>query len=231
MKCFFESARTLMTMVVAIAALYGSSVARSQGVTDTAATGADQPKSLFITIIEGEGALNDIRERTAREPIVEVDDENHKPVAGALVLFAIDGNGGASAPATFSGLQSLAVQTGEDGRAVARGFKPTNITGQFHIKVRASKGQALAEASILQTNFAAILSQQGTPNAPAVHKVGIFAHKKVDVLIATAIVVGVVTGILISSSGSTTSITTGTGTVGAPAATAGIRIQLHRHSP
>ncbi len=46
------------------------------------------PNRIFIQIIDGEGALNDIRSRTAREPIVEVDDENHKPIAGALVLFS-----------------------------------------------------------------------------------------------------------------------------------------------
>ena len=36
-----------------------------------------------IEVVEGDGAINNIRQRTAREPIVQVEDENHKPVAGA----------------------------------------------------------------------------------------------------------------------------------------------------
>jgi hypothetical protein len=240
MKSLFKFPRLVVTVLAAVATIHGSLVARSQAAPST--TASDQPRALFITIIEGEGALNDIRARTAREPIVEVDDENHKPVAGALVLFAIDSNGAGGAPASFSGLQSLAVQTNEEGRAVAHGFRVTQATGQFHIKVRASKGQALAEASILQTNVAVLLSPTGVENGAeggsgngteggAGHKVGIFGHKKVDVLLASAIVVGVVAGLLIANSGSTTAITPGTGTVGAPAATAGVRIQFHRHGP
>ena len=43
--------------------------------------------ALRIVILEGEDVSNNIKERTAREPIVQVEDENHKPVAGAAVLF------------------------------------------------------------------------------------------------------------------------------------------------
>ena len=44
---------------------------------------------LNIVIVEGDGAINNIRQRTAREPIVQVEDQNHKPVAGAAVVFAL----------------------------------------------------------------------------------------------------------------------------------------------
>jgi hypothetical protein len=81
----------------------------AQTPSNAAVGGADQPKTLFITIVEGEGALNDIRTRMAREPIVEVDDENHKPVAGALVLFSLD-NAGGSPYATFAGSPTYSVE-------------------------------------------------------------------------------------------------------------------------
>ena len=42
---------------------------------------------LNLVVLEGEGATNNIRQRTAREPIVRVEDENHRPVAGAIVVF------------------------------------------------------------------------------------------------------------------------------------------------
>src|SRR5271163_2790014 len=54
---------------------------------------AAPPPSLRIVILEGEDVSNNIKERTAREPIIQVQDENHKPVAGAAVLFSIDSQG------------------------------------------------------------------------------------------------------------------------------------------
>lgn len=46
-------------------------------------------QALNLVIVEGEGAINNIRQRTARDPIVRVEDENHKPVAGAAVVFLL----------------------------------------------------------------------------------------------------------------------------------------------
>lgn len=105
---------------------------------------------LNLFIVEGEGAINNIRQRTAREPVVEVQDENHRPVAGAAVLFALP-RGGASG--TFAnGATTLSVTTDAQGRAVARGLKPNNVAGQFEIAVTASYAGATAIATIRQTN-------------------------------------------------------------------------------
>ena len=118
----------------------------------TPAAGA-APKALFISILEGEGELNDVRARTAREPIVQVEDENHKPVAGALVVFAIPR--GSAAGGNFSGLNSLTVRTGADGRAVGRGFRITRHTGKLEIEVTATLAAVVAaEVVIHETNFA-----------------------------------------------------------------------------
>lgn len=117
----------------------------------TSAVGKAAPKALMISILEGEGELNDVRARTAREPIVQVEDENHRPVAGALVLFAISGN--SPAGANFSGLSNLTVRTGADGRAVGRGFQVTRQTGNLQIQVLATVGALQAEIFIHQTNF------------------------------------------------------------------------------
>jgi len=45
------------------------------------------PTKLNIVILEGEGAINSVRQRVAREPVVQVEDENHKPIGGAAVTF------------------------------------------------------------------------------------------------------------------------------------------------
>src|SRR6202161_3851633 len=63
---------------------------------------AESPQAapmLNIVIVEGEGTLNNVKQRVNREPIVQVEDENHKPVAGAAIIFFLpnDGPGGAFA--------------------------------------------------------------------------------------------------------------------------------------
>src|SRR4051794_41845060 len=52
-----------------------------------------EPPQLQILVIGGEGSINNVKQRTAREPVVEVRDRNNRPVAGALVLFEAPGNG------------------------------------------------------------------------------------------------------------------------------------------
>ena len=52
-----------------------------------------QPTRLNLIVIEGEGAINNIRQRTARAPIVQVEDQNHRPIAGAAVVFTLPEHG------------------------------------------------------------------------------------------------------------------------------------------
>jgi hypothetical protein len=110
----------------------------------------DAAPKLNIVIVEGDGAINNIRQRTAREPIVQVEDENHKPIAGAAVVFALPGQG---AGGTFAGgAHTLSVVTDSQGRAVAHGFHPNNVQGQYQIRVTASNSGQSASANITETN-------------------------------------------------------------------------------
>lgn len=236
MKTQIKSAQLLLTILILTAAFCGSraTCAQAPGTASppsqapgSVTPAAGQPKGLFITIIEGEGALNDIRTRTAREPIIEVDDENHKPVAGVLVLFAIDNSGGSSPFATFSGANTVSVTTDSAGRAAGRGFQITQLKGQYKINVRATKGELQADSVILQTNIEAALSPSGAPTTAAVA-----AHHHWGWIIGGVAVAGGVVGIVIATHGSSspTTITPGGGTVGAPAAVGGVRLQLHGHA-
>ena len=73
------------------------------------------PPGLNFIVVEGEGAINNIRQRTARETIVQVEDENRKPAAGAVVVFTLPSQG---AGGTFAdGGQTLTVATDAQGRA------------------------------------------------------------------------------------------------------------------
>ncbi len=108
------------------------------------------PQKLNIVIVEGEGAINNIRQRTAREPIVQVEDENHKPIAGATVVFLLPNSGpGGTFP---DGAQSLTVTTDSNGQAVAHGFRANNVSGKFEIRVEASYQDLFAQAAIGQAN-------------------------------------------------------------------------------
>jgi hypothetical protein len=113
----------------------------------------DAAPKLNIVIVEGEGAINNIRQRTAREPIVRVEDENHRPVAGAAVVFALadQGAGGSFA----GGSHTLTAVTDNQGRAIARGFRPNNVQGQYQIHVTASQNGVTATANIAESNVLA----------------------------------------------------------------------------
>jgi hypothetical protein len=125
---------------------------------------AQAPK-LRIVILEGEGAINNIKKRTAREPIVQVEDENNRPVAGAMVMFRLpeQGAGGSFA----NGSKSIMAYTNADGRAVAVGLKPNATAGQFQISVQASYQGVTASAAITQTNIVAAAAAVGAAGATA----------------------------------------------------------------
>jgi hypothetical protein len=106
---------------------------------------------LNLVIVEGEGAINNVRQRTAREPIVQVEDENHRPIAGASVLFLLPDSGPSGVFA--NGSRTLQVMTDSKGRALAKGLRLNNISGKFQIRVEASYQGSTATTSINQANM------------------------------------------------------------------------------
>ena len=111
---------------------------------------AQNPASLQIVIVEGEGAINNVKQRVNREPIVQVEDENHKPVAGAAIIFFLpnDGPGGTFA----NGSMTFTTTSNAQGQAVARGIRFNNQAGSMQIRVSASFAGQTASAVITQTN-------------------------------------------------------------------------------
>jgi hypothetical protein len=178
-----------------------------------APTGPPAP-ALKIVILEGEGVSNNIKERIAREPIIQVEDENHKPVAGAVVLFSIDSQGGHAGASFLHGAKTFSGQTDANGRIAAQGFRPNTHTGQFHINVTASKGNQTTHMTISQTNVIA----GAAAGASTAGMAGFFStHVILVSLVAAGAVVGGVVGAAVATgNNSRTIITTGPGTVGAP---------------
>jgi hypothetical protein len=106
------------------------------------------PTELNIVVVEGEGATNNVRQRVARSPLVKVEDENHKPVAGAAVVFTLPTEG---ATGEFgNGAKTLTVLTDRDGTAAAQGFKLNPVAGKIPIHVNASYRNLSARVIITQ---------------------------------------------------------------------------------
>ena len=116
--------------------------------------------SLRITVVEGEGAINNVRQRVNRDPIVQVEDENRRPVSGAAVVFFLPDQGPSG---TFlNGQRSITVTTNAQGRATATGLRSNNTAGQMQIRVTASAGGATASAVINQVIAAKAAAGLGT---------------------------------------------------------------------
>ena len=109
-----------------------------------------------IRIVEGEGAINSIRLRRAREPVVQVADRNGEPIEGATVSFVLPATGASGFFGT-SGL-SLTMQTNARGMATGVGLRPNQIAGPFRIRVTASSRGATAVATMNQTNAEPVVS-------------------------------------------------------------------------
>lgn len=108
------------------------------------------PATISVLVVEGDGSINSIRYRRAREPVVRVVDESGEPLSGASVIFLLPSHG-ASGSFGENG-PSFTAQTDEQGHATGRGLHPNTVAGQFRIRVTASWHGSTATASLLQTN-------------------------------------------------------------------------------
>jgi PEGA domain len=104
-----------------------------------------QAAALKIVVVDGEGAVNIIQQKTAVAPVIEVRDRNDQPVAGAIVRFAIE-----KGHATFNGARMLSVTTDAAGRATAAGLTATS-RGALQITASAAFQGQTAAATIAQT--------------------------------------------------------------------------------
>lgn len=106
------------------------------------------PSELNIQVVQGEGAINPVRQRVAKEPIIEVDDENHKPLTGATVVFLLPTEG---ATGQFgNGGKTLTVMTDAQGRAAAQGLKVNEYPGKLVVHVNVSYRGLTARTNITQ---------------------------------------------------------------------------------
>jgi hypothetical protein len=161
------------------------------------------PAKLNIVILEGEGAINNQRQRVARETIVQVEDENHKPLSGVAVIFLLPDHGPSGV--FLDGSRSLMVTTDAQGKAVARGIQANKVAGKMEIRVSAKYQGLTADATIVQTNAAAAAAAGG------------ISAKLLTLILIGAAGAAAGTAVALTRGGTTTAVVTpGTPTVGAP---------------
>lgn len=115
-----------------------------------AAAEAPVIQTLKVLVLEGQNAINDITRKVYAMPVVEVRDENDRPLEGAEVVFRLPATG----PGAFFANQetSRKVRTNPQGQAAAFGFVPNSQTGAFKINVTAMAGNRMGTAVISQSN-------------------------------------------------------------------------------
>lgn len=192
------------TLAVLLACLIATSLPAQTPVSATA------PTQINILILEGEGAINNVRQRVARESMVQVEDENHKPVAGAAVTFFLPGDGPSG---VFSnGSRSITVLTDEQGKAAVRGMRVNKVQGRMQIRVQASFKGLTSTATITQTTVVAAAAVAG----------GAAISGKLLAIILLGATGGVVGGVVAANSGggaktpAAVAVSAGTPSVGPP---------------
>src|SRR5258706_5389675 len=100
----------------------------SSGLAQTPAP-APPPPDLKIVVLEGSGAINNIRQHRAKDPVIQVVDETGAPVKGASVTFLLPATGPS---AVFgAGGRTLTVLTDEKGTAAGPGLGSDHGPGEF----------------------------------------------------------------------------------------------------
>jgi hypothetical protein len=200
--------------VVFLAALLASQILVTQ------AWGQQAPgRGISIVVVEGEGASNNVRSRANRQMVVRLEDDSHRPVAGAAVNFFLPNQGPGG---TFmNGTSSLTTTTDSRGRAYAGGIQFNQQAGPMEVRVAASYAGQTASAVIKQTNVVGPIVS-GSPAKTG----GGGMSTATKIIIIAVIAGGAAAGAILATRGGSSStpaavtptatITAGAPTVGAP---------------
>lgn len=174
------------------------------------------PAELNIVVVDGEGAINNVGQKALHDPVVRVEDENHKPVSGAAVVFTVPTEGASGEFA--KGDKSLVVTTDHQGQATAQGLKVNQVAGRLQIHVTASYRGKTARTNITQFNMAVPGKKAGGGSGKKVAIILVIAGAAAGGGIAAATLGGGKSSPPVSPPTPVPSITItpGTGTIGPP---------------
>lgn len=216
-----RSHQWLCPVVAAILLVPAPALAQQQQGAQTlqpAQTPAAQPmaqlpatQSLRIIPLAGNNEQNDLQRGVMAPLVVQVLDQNGHPIEGAKVIFRFPASGPS---AFFEGMKSSqSTMTNSDGQAAATGWTANKQVGRFNVKVNASRGNEIGEATITMINSTTV-----DPDAKASKKKGILSSKWAKIGIVAAIGGGILAGVLLTRNGGgsspTVTATPGTPTIG-----------------
>jgi hypothetical protein len=167
-------------------------------------------EKLRVLVLEGEHGLNDTERGLPALTVVEVRDENDRPIENADVIFRLppSGPGGSFPGQKFS----RTVRTNAQGQAGATGITPNHELGDFAITVTATYGTLMGRATIHQTNEARVNTVSGTRvNGGFLSKWG-----KWKWIVAAGLAGGAVVGIVLATGGGSSSSSTPTTVIISP---------------
>lgn len=169
---------------------------------------APMVQSLKVIVLQGDRAINDIGTRIGVQPVIEVRDDNDRPVEGANVIFRLPPNGPGG---TFDGKSlSKSARTNVQGQAGVTGFAPNSEVGRFDIHVTAISGNRMGEAVIPESNS----ERRFVLAPPPIRKAPWWRNKYVIVGGAAVVAAGIALAVVHSGSGKSVTITPGTATIG-----------------
>ena len=174
-------------------------------------------RSLKVTALAGNHEANDLERALMVPLVVQVLDQNDRPVEGAEVVFRFPLNGPS---ATFrGGNSSQTVHTNGQGQAAATNWNANNQVGAFDVHVTASYGNQLGETTVSMTNATRVVEEGKKGNKGH----SWYSSKWVKIALVAG-VAGAVAGIVLATTGGgggststpTVTITPGSPTVGGP---------------
>src|SRR5579884_4176052 len=123
------------------------------------ATAQTLPTQLNIVVVSGDGAVDAPGRQSTTPHMVRVEDENHKPVANAVVEFTLPTEGATGEFGNRS--KTITVTTDPGGIAVAKGLRTNHVAGKVPIHINASYRGLMASASMLQFNVVGAPGERG----------------------------------------------------------------------
>jgi hypothetical protein len=203
----FKSCRILPVFLAAVLAIPSSLFAQQPPAQPPVISPESLPvvESLKVLPLAGNHAMNDLERRIMSPLVVQVLDQNARPVEGAQVVFPLNGPG-----AEFANKQpAQTARTNADGQASAVGWTAREL-GTFQVHVTVSRGNELGETIISMTNVARVVE-----GAKEKHKTW-WSHKWAKVAVIAGAAGVVVAVVLLTRGSSGTSGTTVTATPGSP---------------
>src|ERR1035438_7158071 len=112
-------------------------------------------KNLKLLVLAGNGEMNDLERRVMASLVVQVLDQNDRPVEGAEVIFRFPLNGPGAA--FTGGKTSQTVRTTGTGEAAAVNWMANGEVGAFEVHVTATYGNEVGETTVKMSNVTLIV--------------------------------------------------------------------------